>query len=34
MESNSPGEVGQEKLPKNKYHFWNPYFVAEALSGV
>lgn len=31
MESNSPGEMGQEKLPKNKYNLWNPYYVAEAL---
>lgn len=26
------GEMGQEKLPKNKYYFWNTYYTAEAVS--
>ena len=27
-------QMGQDKLPKNKYHFWNTYYVATAMSGV
>ena len=34
MESNYPGEIGQEKLPKDKHHFWNAYYAAEFVSGV
>ena len=34
VESNSPGETGQEKLPKDKYHFGNAYYAAEVVSGV